>query len=52
MTVHGRTLRQGYNGSAKWEWIGRVKEVLTIPVIANEIFFLCSGGEVSGADWC
>jgi tRNA-dihydrouridine synthase B len=35
MTVHARTRAQGYTGPARWEWISRVKEKLTIPVIAN-----------------
>jgi tRNA-dihydrouridine synthase B len=39
LTVHGRTRAQGYNGTAQWEWIRRVKEVLTIPVIANGDIF-------------
>jgi tRNA-dihydrouridine synthase B len=39
ITVHGRTRSQGYNGNAKWEWIGRVKEILSIPVIANGDIF-------------
>jgi len=28
MITHGRTRAQGYNGSAKWEWIGRVRKFL------------------------
>ncbi|MEC4986479.1 MAG: tRNA dihydrouridine synthase DusB [Oscillatoria sp. PMC 1068.18] len=39
LTLHGRTRAQGYNGTAKWEWIGKVKEILTIPVIANGDIF-------------
>jgi tRNA-dihydrouridine synthase B len=35
ITVHGRTRAQGYNGAARWEWITRVKAILSIPVIAN-----------------
>ena len=35
ITVHGRTRAQGYNGEARWDWIGKVKQALSIPVIAN-----------------
>lgn len=35
LTLHARTRAQGYNGTARWEWIGKVKQVLSIPVIAN-----------------
>jgi tRNA-dihydrouridine synthase B len=54
LTLHGRTRAQGYHGAARWEWIKRVKEVLSIPVIANgdiisvEAALKCL--EVTGAD--
>lgn len=54
ITVHGRTRAQGYNGAAKWEWIGRVKEILSIPVIANGDMFSVEAAvnclEQTGAD--
>ena len=54
ITVHGRTRAQGYNGAAKWEWIRKVKEILTIPVIGNGDIFTVEAAvrclEETGAD--
>jgi len=54
LTLHGRTRAQGYNGSARWEWIARVKEALSIPVIANGDIFSVEAAvtclEQTGAD--
>lgn len=54
ITVHGRTRAQGYTGNARWEWIGKVKQVLNIPVIANGDIFSVESAvrclEETGAD--
>ena len=35
LTVHGRTRMQQYAGKADWEMIARVREAVSVPVIAN-----------------
>ena len=42
VTVHGRTRSMLYSGTADWDMIHKVKQQLSIPVIAN--------GDVSGGD--
>lgn len=54
LTLHGRTRAQGYNGTANWLWIAKVKQVLSIPVIANGDIFSVDAAikclEITGAD--
>ncbi|MBD3311449.1 MAG: tRNA dihydrouridine synthase DusB [Candidatus Magasanikbacteria bacterium] len=33
--IHGRTRKQGFQGQSDWKQIGKVKNILSIPVIAN-----------------
>ncbi|PXX98241.1 tRNA dihydrouridine synthase [Halomonas sp. LBP4] len=35
LVVHGRTRDEGYRPPAHWEWIGRIRRRLRIPVVAN-----------------
>ncbi len=35
LTVHCRTRKQGYTGKADWDWLPRIKEASSVPLIAN-----------------
>lgn len=35
ITIHGRTRMQFYEGSADWDAIARVRDVVTVPLVAN-----------------
>jgi nifR3 family TIM-barrel protein len=35
IALHARTLKQGYSGTAHWEWIKELKEMVSIPVVGN-----------------
>jgi len=35
LTVHARTKVEGYRPPAHWEWIARIREAVSIPVVAN-----------------
>jgi nifR3 family TIM-barrel protein len=54
LTLHARTRAQGFEGTARWEWIARVKAHLQIPVIANGDIFSIDAAiqclETTGAD--
>ncbi len=54
LTVHGRLQKEPFNRRPRWEWIAKVKEWLTIPVIANGGIFSVEDAqkclEISGAD--
>ena len=47
LVVHARTRDQGYRPPAHWAWVARVREVVSVPVIANgevwttETYALC-----------
>ncbi len=54
LTVHGRLHGEKFCRKPRWEWIGKVKENLSIPVLANGGIFTVEDArrclQVSGAD--
>lgn len=42
LTVHARTKTEGYKPPAHWQWIAKIKQNITIPVIANGDIFTLS----------
>ncbi len=52
ITVHARTKVDGYKHPARWEWLGRIDDAISIPMVANgdinsvEDFLRCK--EISG----
>jgi len=35
LTIHARTQKQGYTGTADWSWIKKVKDTVQIPICGN-----------------
>ncbi len=54
LTVHGRLHGEKFCRKARWDWIGKVKKVLNIPVLANGGIFTVEDARqclaISGAD--
>ncbi len=41
MGVHARTAQAGYSGQADWDWIARITEQATIPILGNGDIWEC-----------
>lgn len=53
LTVHARTKSEGYRPPAHWEWIGRINQVVRIPVIANgDVFTLADYQKIRAVSNC
>lgn len=53
LTVHARTKMEGYRPPAHWEWIAKIKQNITIPVIANgDIFTLTDAKNCRAVSTC
>jgi nifR3 family TIM-barrel protein len=54
LTVHARLRKEPFSRKPRWEWVGKVKNWLSIPVVANGGIFSVEDGrrclELSGAD--
>lgn len=54
LTVHCRTKKDGYKPPAHWEWLPRIKEKVSIPVVANgdisDLESLQKCQEITGCD--
>lgn len=53
LAVHGRTREDGYRPPARWPWIARIRESVTVPVIANgEVWTVADYRAIRAATGC
>ncbi|WP_353537996.1 tRNA-dihydrouridine synthase [Colwellia sp. KU-HH00111] len=53
LTVHARTKIEGYKPPAHWQWIAKIKQNISIPVIANgDIFNLSDANKCREVSTC
>jgi tRNA-dihydrouridine synthase C len=53
IVVHARTKADGYRPLVRWEWIARIREVVTLPLIANgEVWTVADYRRIRAATGC
>ncbi|WP_438862587.1 tRNA-dihydrouridine synthase [Neptunicella sp.] len=53
LVIHARTKVEGYKPPAYWEWIGKIRQQTTIPIIANgEIWSLADAEQCRSQSQC
>ena len=53
LVVHARTKEDGYRPPARWEWVARIREAVSIPVIANgEVWTVADYEAIRAATGC
>lgn len=44
LTLHPRTAKQGFTGTARWEYLSELKALVSLPVIASGDLFTAEDG--------
>lgn len=53
LVVHARTKTDGYRPPARWEWIARIRDVVSVPLIANgEVWNLADYRDIREVTGC
>jgi tRNA-dihydrouridine synthase C len=53
LVVHARTRADGYRPPARWEWIARIREAVSLPLIANgEVWSVADYRNIRAATGC